>query len=127
MRILGHFEEFWPERAGIPDGRIKDSTREIGEPDEARILAYLETGKDLFLAMGAVGDVLGSDQRILSGESIATDGEWIWRADLSFYVRNYHIRLPKDFLTRVREHGYRVPDVAKGQLINLASELPEVM
>ncbi len=127
MRILGHFEEFWSEQAGVPDGKIKDFTREVGEPDEGRILTYLGNGKDLFLAMGTVGDVLGSDQRILSGESIATDGEWIWRADLGFYVRNYHIQLPKDFLDRVREHGYGVPDVPQGQLVNLASELSEVM
>ncbi|MFI7432514.1 hypothetical protein [Micromonospora haikouensis] len=34
-----------------------------------------------------------------------TDGEWLWRDDLRFYVATHHA------LTYIRANGYRVPDL----------------
>ncbi|WP_432001747.1 hypothetical protein [Streptomyces sioyaensis] len=127
MEILGHYEELWLERAGTPDGKLQDFTREKGEPDEDRIVQYLRGGEELFSAMGAVGDILGSDERILGGDSVFTDGEWIWRGDLWFYLSRYHLRLPDEFLTRVRENGYAQPVLDEARLIALSDELQEIL
>ncbi|AKA05129.1 hypothetical protein SAZ_23795 [Streptomyces noursei ZPM] len=127
MKILGHYEELWLELAGTPDGKLQDFKQEKGEPDEDRIVQYLRDGEELFSAMGAVGDILGSEERILGGDSIFTDGEWIWRGDLWFYLSRYHVRLPNEFLTRVREHGYALPVVDEARLISLSDELHEIL
>ncbi|MFE1770254.1 hypothetical protein [Streptomyces sp. NPDC059008] len=127
MKILGHYQELWLERAGTPDGKLQDFTQETGEPDENRIVQYLRAGEELFSAMGTVSDVLGSDERILGGDSVLTDGEWIWRGDLWFYLSRYHVRLPDDFLSRVREHGYALPVVDEARLISLSDELHEIL
>lgn len=127
MKILGHYEELWLERAGTPDGKLQDFTRETREPDEDRIVQYLRDGEELFSAMGTVGDILGSDERILGGDSVFTDGEWIWRGDLWFYLSRYHVRLPDDFLARVREQGYKLPVVDEARLISLSDELQEIL
>ncbi|SOE12109.1 hypothetical protein SAMN06272775_3093 [Streptomyces sp. 2323.1] len=127
MKILGHYEELWLERAGTPDGKLQDFTREKGQPDEDRIVQYLRAGEELFSAMGTVGDILGSDERILGGDSVFTDGEWIWRGDLWFYLSRYHLRLPDEFLTRARENGYALPVLDEARLIALSDELQEIL
>lgn len=127
MKILGHYEELWLERASTSDGKLQDLTRETREPDEDRIVQYLRDGEELFSAVGTVGDILGSDERILGGDSVFTDGEWIWRGDLCFYLSRYHVRLSEEFLTRVREHGYTLPDVDEARLISLSDEVQEIL
>ncbi|WP_411143417.1 hypothetical protein [Streptomyces sp. x-80] len=127
MKILGHYEELWLERAGTPDGKLQDFTRETGEPDEDQIVQYLRAGEELFSAMGTVGDILGSDERILGGDSVFTDGEWIWRGDLWFYLGRYHVRLPDEFVTRVREQRYALPALDEARLIALSDELHEIL
>ncbi|MEU5239999.1 hypothetical protein ACH4UR_33180 [Streptomyces lydicus] len=83
-------------------------------------MQYFRDGEELFSAMGTVGDVLGSNERILGGDSVFTDGEWVWRGDLWFYLSRYHVRLPDGLPTRVREQGYTLPVVDEARLISLS-------
>ncbi|MFI1306905.1 hypothetical protein [Streptomyces sioyaensis] len=127
MRILGHHEGLRLERVGTPDGKPQDFTRETREPDEDRIVQYFRDGEELFSAMGTVGDVLGSNERILGGDSVFTDGEWVWRGDLWFYLSRYHVRLPDGLPTRVREQEYTLPVVDEARLISLSDEVQEIL
>ncbi|MEU3722590.1 hypothetical protein [Streptomyces sp. NPDC031705] len=81
-KILGLCEELWPTVAGIPNGSIRDLVRETARSDEAAILGYLDSGYEILSFMGSVKDVLGSGEKILGGDNIVTDGEWVWRGDL---------------------------------------------
>ncbi|MEE1930954.1 hypothetical protein V1J52_22710 [Streptomyces sp. TRM 70351] len=74
-----------------------------------------------------MSDVLGSGRYVIGGDSIVTDGEWVWRRDLGFYVRRYHVRLPEEFLNRVRSFGYTVPLVDDERLKEITFEVAEVM
>jgi hypothetical protein len=31
-----------------------------------------------------------------------SDGDWVWRQDLAYFVERYRIRLPEEFLRHVR-------------------------
>ncbi|MFK0293523.1 hypothetical protein ACIQU6_24000 [Streptomyces sp. NPDC090442] len=53
--VLAHYAELWWERAGTPDGKLRDFAREGGDPDEDRIAQYLRDGEELFWARGTVG------------------------------------------------------------------------
>ena len=55
--------------------------------DEDRILAHLESAREIYTAMGAQRDALASDEWIAGSESLVTDGTWIWPVDLVHYVR----------------------------------------
>lgn len=77
--------------------------------------------------MGEVGDILGSDERILGGDNIVTDGEWVWRADLAFYLTHYHLALPEEFLRKARENQYTVPDVGRDQLRQIDEEVDLIL
>ena len=56
-----------------------------------------------------------------SGESIES-GEWI-TDDLSYYVKNYRIGLPEEFLVDVRK-GFIEPIVKEGFVERLPKDLP---
>jgi hypothetical protein len=41
-----------------------------------------------------------------------TDGVWEWPAYLSYYVREYHSRLPDEFVANMKENNWIVPEVS---------------
>jgi hypothetical protein len=122
LKILGFFAELWPDFAGTPAGRTADFVQTDAASDEAALTDYLRSGYELLSVMGVARDVLGSDERILGGDSLFTDGEWIWRGDLWFYLRKYHVRLPEEFIARVREQSYTVPELSLDRLAELSTE-----
>ncbi|MFF1559846.1 hypothetical protein [Streptomyces sp. NPDC058279] len=123
MKILGFYSELWSPKAGVPAGSIRDFVRPDPQADESEVVRYLGAGHELIVFMGAVGDVLGSEERILGGDNIVTDGEWVWRADLAFYLQRYHVGLPGDFLSTVRSSHYVVPSVDRDRLLRIDEEV----
>jgi hypothetical protein len=87
--------------------------------DADLVTQYLDSGYVLIDMMDVERDVLDPEQEILSGSSIMTEGEWLWRQDLSYYVRRHHVALPLDLLTTIRERRYTVPPVDEERLIAL--------
>ncbi|WP_433293970.1 hypothetical protein ACQP2F_31920 [Actinoplanes sp. CA-030573] len=87
--------------------------------DAERVTAYLDSGYLLIDMMDVERDVLDPAQEILGGSSIMTDGEWLWRQDLSYYVRRHHVALPAELLARIRERHYTMPAVEEKRLIAL--------
>ncbi|MEU1672286.1 hypothetical protein ABZ752_09665 [Streptomyces roseifaciens] len=118
MKVLGFHEETWPATPGSV-GSIRDVVTDAPSPDEQRIAVYLQGGHVLFASMGVVDDVLGSGENIVGGSSLFTDGEWVWRGDLSFYVTTYHLALPDEFVGRARTAGFEVPAVGQQRLMEL--------
>ncbi|EFL15239.1 hypothetical protein [Streptomyces sp. C] len=127
MKILGFYAELWPPAAGSPEGSIEDFVRESPEPDEAAILRYLDDGCEILSFMGSVKDVLGSGERIVGGDNILTDGEWVWRGDLWYYVLTYHLALPAEFLQQVRARQYLTSDVSSEQRVAVYEQMRRVL
>lgn len=121
MRVLGYYEECW--RAGTPDLHIADFVRDEPYQCEGLVLSYLCKSTLIFAAMGVSVDVLGSDGQILGGDSLLTDGEWVWRKDLGFYVETYHLELPGDFLDRVKVFEGQPPEVSVERLKELTFDI----
>ncbi|MFD3428758.1 hypothetical protein [Nocardia fluminea] len=125
MKIAGLFEEFWPPAAN-PRGSIREFVAESGSADEARICRYLRSGDFVFAAMGMAEDVFGSGESIMGGSSVLTDGEWVWRSDLQFYVSKYHVELPHEFVDRIRSLQYSVPVVSVEDMSMLTDQIVEI-
>ncbi|WP_229402256.1 hypothetical protein [Micromonospora okii] len=111
MKTAGFFQELGPDPVEVYADSIHAHLASEPLPDIDRVIRYLQDGHGLIDVMGAEPDVLGSDRRLVGGASIMTDGEWIWRDDLEFYVTTYRVRLPDDFLASIRANGYQVPDL----------------
>ncbi|SDK58608.1 hypothetical protein [Streptomyces indicus] len=108
-KIAGFHEELWAPSYGPAHGSIRDHLSPAPYEDERQILRYLRSGHLLFSAMGSAQDVLGSGRSVVGGDSVYSDGGWVWRGDLWFYVRVHRLALPEAFLRDIREAGYFMP------------------
>lgn len=112
LKLLGFFEELGYTGV-LVNGSLLMQVQPVGEPDEARIVEYLDVGHRITAVMEAGVDVLtGSVHRHTSGcSSLVTDGEWMWRADFAHYLETYHVPLPAAFTARVRGLCHQMPDL----------------
>lgn len=70
--------------------------------------------------MGSQTDVLDPDGPTLVGNgSLHTDGTWLWREGLSYYVAKYHLALPREFVAHVRRLKYSPPQVPENRLVEI--------
>ncbi|CAL9496646.1 hypothetical protein [Streptomyces sp. enrichment culture] len=120
VRAVGFFDELSPGWGFPTDGAIKDAVRSSADADEHRLVEYLRRGSGIWSEMGAQADVLDPGGPVLvSAGSLLTDGVWLWRDDLAYYVAKYHPVLPSDFVARARELDYRPPEVPESRLVEI--------
>ncbi|QYA94328.1 hypothetical protein KZO11_11750 [Streptomyces anulatus] len=125
MKIAGFFEELWPQSFGTAIGSVRDYVAPNRLEDAKGVTEYLLAGHELFSVMGSSEDVLGSGKTVLGGDSIYSDGDWIWRGDLWFYVWHHNVRLPEEFLARVRENKYLMPAEKEPELTKIAQKVQD--
>ncbi|MFF8027466.1 hypothetical protein ACFZDJ_41510 [Streptomyces sp. NPDC007896] len=116
LGLLGFYDEL-DNRAGQPNGSIRDAVQPVGEPDEAELVAYLDAGHVLIDVMEAGRDVItGSPHRHSPGcSSLVTDGTWLWRRDFPHYVETHHVSVPGAFIEHVRSLSYQTPAITVAQ------------
>ncbi|WP_329264511.1 hypothetical protein OG223_50995 [Streptomyces sp. NBC_01478] len=128
LGLLGFYDEL-DNRAGQPNGSVRDAVRPVGEPDEAELVAYLDGGHVLLDVMESGHDVItGTSHRHSPGcSSLVTDGTWLWRRDFPHYVETHHVSLPDAFVEHVRGLRHRMPAVTVEELApHLDETLPLV-
>ena len=105
---VGFFREL--EHGDISGPSLEESRTDLPNLDEHRVAAYLDAGH-LYLASPKVAeDWLAEDPDVMIGPThLLTDGTYVWPADLPYYVRKYHVRLPKPFLMHVANNNCQVP------------------
>ncbi len=112
---------FFFEQSVKNQQRLLDSLRcNVGHPREDEIVQYLNSGVDAGVAMIVEHDYLQEPPVALGEATLKTDGEWVWPASLTYYVREYHISLPQDFVEKMQINGWSVPPNAE-----YTPEIPE--
>ncbi|ACY14784.1 hypothetical protein Hoch_2241 [Haliangium ochraceum DSM 14365] len=104
---VGWFHEL--EHCDYEGVSLEKARSESPAPDEDRIAAYLDAGHLYIAATGFVEDWFADDEIMIGPPHLLTDGVYVWPADLPYYVRNYHVRLPKAFMIHVANNGYEMP------------------
>jgi hypothetical protein len=122
VRTAGMFVELSQTRHPQPPESIADHVGTEPLEDADLVTQYLENGYVLIDMMDVDRDVLDPRREILNGSSIITDGDWLWRQDLSYYVRHHHVTLPPDLLATIRQRQYTMPPVEQERLIALTRD-----
>jgi hypothetical protein len=100
MNIVGLFRELYPPGLeALPS--LRESSNGLSDKEVTDSLAYLARGLAVFDVMQDVIDPLDPTSTIPGGSSLESDGRWIWRSDLKYFVRRYRVTLPPDFLRHV--------------------------
>lgn len=96
MIVLGHYQEIY-NNSNYPS--IKS---DINKPTAytKKIVDYMKKCKVSSDSPSIVTDVF-TGKPINVTLSCMNDGQYAWRSDLIYYIENYNLRLPDDFINHV--------------------------
>lgn len=120
MRMVGRFREL--ERAAEDLPSIFDARDLLDRPTAQAVSLYLDSGVPAFDVMEAVRDPFDPSKYLPGGSSLLSDGEWVWRADLAYFVKEYRVALPDTFISRAKELG-----VVRAQQADVISRLDHIL
>lgn len=104
---VGYFYEL--EHCDFEGVSLVKARAKSAAPDEDRIATYLDAGHLYKAATGVVEDWFADDEIAIGPPHLLTDGVYVWPVDLPYYLRTYHLRLPKAFTIHVANNGYAMP------------------
>jgi hypothetical protein len=107
LKSVGFYKELrHPEESDVS---IKGIISDQALKNESKIVSYLEQGDEITFLMGPCFDVLKDKEEVINhSSSIRSDGVWRWPSELSYYVKNYHIKLPTEFLNYLDSIDYQI-------------------
>ena len=72
------------------------------------ICKYLQSGCTLAACGSVVMDIISPEKGIIGSPDDVTDGTWMWPADLVYYVQNYNLELPSEFIETMKKNGWEI-------------------
>lgn len=113
FRQVGYFRERFD--SSLPS--LRNAVRSTPHPDSERIIAYLVNGiRDEVLFCGCyIPDALDSEKSFCVAPGPVTDGVWLWPPDLAYYVRNYNVALPDEFIMHMSRNGWSLPALSDAE------------
>jgi hypothetical protein len=111
----------------VSTSRASTTVRAVGLPDEDKISRYLKEGIRVLDVLSGSRDIVDGEGEKAGGASILTDGTWVWRLDLRYYLEKYHVQLDDEFMQHVRVRGYPVSKVSHSRLLQVTKEVNEAL
>ena len=103
----GYFKEM--PHGEETDPSIKDFiNKSVAQKEE--ICNYLNNGMVLAACGKVEKDILHPERGIAGTPDDMTDGKWIWPGDLSYYVENYDLQLPDEFIEYMKKMEWKIPE-----------------
>lgn len=102
---------------------VSDAASAMENPWESMAVRYLEQGKTVLVSPHWVDDLLNAQMRRICQYSTLTDGTWIWPSDLVYYVKNYHVVLPEEFIEHMASRNWVVPELGDAELDAICEQL----
>ena len=98
FKALGLIDELEPEAtANLPS--LRSLQGRLPSEQVLPIVSYLKSGAIVCDAMEMCVDPFDRTKRIPGGSGLQSDGEWVWRQDLYYYVERYAVWLDPKFVS----------------------------
>lgn len=110
LKVIGVYNEMPYGKAS--DLSIKDYLNQEDDDNISKICGYLDQGIVIIKSTEPLSDVIDSSKGNAGMATALTDGEWLWPGDISYYVRNYRLKLPNEFLETMIRNDWKVPTSA---------------
>lgn len=88
---------------------IQSLRQSTARPDEDKIVAYIKSGWLLWVWPCVGIDYLKQQRTPTDAKYLMGDGVYIWTRDLGYWVSEYHIKLPEEFVENMRANNWTVP------------------
>lgn len=99
MNCIGLMAELEPESEGLVS--IHDLVGKLTPREIQSVLDHLRQGVEVFDVVETVMDPLEPGEVVVGGSTLCSDGHWVWRKDLAYFVEKYAVGLDRDFLNSV--------------------------
>jgi hypothetical protein len=108
-----NFVELFDEKSSISEQKesLEKVLRETPHEEKKKIISYLESGKTLLFVPKLYKDCM-DETKYIKGASIITDGTWFWKSYVNYYLRNYNVDLPKNFLNHMSKNNWKIPKIS---------------
>ncbi len=106
LKTVGFYKEMSQGRD--TDQSIYDCLHKEKACNIEKICSYLKQGIAFIVSPGNLQDVIQPEKGISGVATSYTDGEWLWPGDLSYYVREYALKLPERFLETMQKNDWKV-------------------
>ncbi|MCX4634746.1 hypothetical protein OG775_06180 [Streptomyces platensis] len=125
MKMLPVFEEVQAEsqdlfqRASLRQlaGRLTPALREP--------LAMYLSGAYSLLAAGNIQDPMNAEKGAVVPFGYCTDGEWVWPAYWGYFVQEYGVQIPDEFIDHVRGCNFTPATLSDEELDRVEEEFEE--
>lgn len=107
LKSIGFYREM--SQGKETDPSIHDVVKKGNRSLINNICKYLSNGAPVIISPGITTDILDEAAGIAGTGSSYTDGIWLWPDDLAYYVRNYNIALPSEFLNTMEANNWNNP------------------
>ncbi|MCT7325480.1 hypothetical protein [Ralstonia mojiangensis] len=104
MKVVGLFREL-SGSANQTIQTIHDVVGGLPWDNVPAVVTYLQSGVPVFDVMEASVDPFDKSVQIPGGPSLISDGFWIWRNDLAYFVEKYRVGLPEEFILHALHCG----------------------
>ncbi|MFE0041037.1 hypothetical protein [Streptomyces sp. NPDC059015] len=120
VRFAGFFRQLEPDGPVVFSEDIQAAVVAGPNYPVEGVVRYLKAGHPILDVADSARDVLGGASRIAGSSSVLTDGEWVWRWDLTYYVERYNVALPELFVEHMRKRLYQVPTASREELVAIS-------
>ncbi|MCR5627408.1 MAG: hypothetical protein K6F99_08820 [Lachnospiraceae bacterium] len=106
LKTVGYYKE-------MPHGRktnnsILDSINKEKPENIEKIYQYLRGGVEFIVSPEITQDIIAPEKGTSGIASSYTDGIWLWPGDLAYYVKNYNLKLPDEFISTMKDNDWQI-------------------
>lgn len=73
-----------------------------------KIYQYLKSGVEFVVSPEVTHDIITPEKGTSGIASSYTDGIWLWPGDLAYYVKNYNLKLPDEFISTMSQNNWKI-------------------
>ena len=106
LKRVGYYKEM--PHGNENDHSIFDYIGKENTENIEKIYQYLNSGVVLAACGEVTKDVIHPEKGIAGTPDDMTDGKYIWPGDLAYYVKNYNLKLPDEFISTMKDNDWKV-------------------
>ena len=87
---------------------LRPLMRSTPPPQRQELATYLENGELVATVLYVLLDPFKKTQVVAGAAHVLTDGRWVWPDMLSYFVRNYNLHLPPEFVAQAAASHWQI-------------------
>ena len=106
FKTVGYYKEM--PHGKDTDNSILDFINKGSQDNIDMIYQYLKSGVEFIVSPEVTHDIISPEKGTSGTASSYTDGIWLWPGDLAYYVKNYKLQLPDEFISTMAQNNWKI-------------------